>query len=66
MVEKYIKFLLAGIKLNKKCWQYDINIKKSLNPVLKENGISYVKNYLFTLNINFYPIGGVKQAILFK
>ena len=66
LINKYTKFMLVGVKLNKKCWQYDLSIKKSINPILKENGISYVKNYLFNINVNFYPIGGLKQSILFK
>jgi len=66
MINKYAKFMLFGIKLSKKCWQYDINVKKNLTPVLKDSGISYNTDYIFTLNVNFYPIGGVKQSILFK
>jgi len=66
MINKYAKFMLFGVKLDKKCWRYDINIKKTLTPVLKDTGISYNTDYIFTLNVNFYPIGGVKQSILFK
>ena len=66
MIQKYAKFIIFGIKLNKKCWQYNINFRKNINPVLKDSGISYNTNYIFTLNVNFYPIGGVKQSILFK
>jgi len=66
LINRYTKFMVGGVKLNKKCWQYDLSIKKSINPILKENGISYVKNYLFNINVDFYPIGGLKQSILFK
>lgn len=63
---KYMKYLLIGAKLNKRCWQYDFNIKKDRLPVLKDDGISYYNNYMLTFNINFYPIGGVKQTIQLK
>jgi len=66
MIQKYAKFILLGVKLNKKCWQYDISIKKNINPILKEDGASFLTDYIFSLNVNFYPIGGIKQAILFK
>jgi LPS-assembly protein len=63
MIKKYVKYFLFGIKLNKKCWQYDISLQKSRIPVLKDSGISYMNNYLFKLDVNFYPIGGVNQSI---
>lgn len=66
MIKRYPKFWLFGINMNKKCWQYDFSLKKSLTPVLKENGISYNVDYILSFNINFYPIGGLKQSILFK
>jgi len=66
IVNRYPKFWLFGINLNKKCWQYDIDFKKSIIPVLRDNGISYKDNYILNLSVNFYPIGGLKQAILFK
>ena len=66
IMNHYPKFWLFGINLNKKCWQYDVNIKKSIIPILKDNGISYKDNYVLNLSVNFYPIGGLKQAILFK
>ena len=66
MIKRYPKFWLFGINMSKKCWQYDFSFKKSLTPVLKENGISYNIDYVLSFNINFYPIGGLKQSILFK
>ena len=66
MINHYPKFWLFGVNLNKKCWQYDINLKKTITPILKDSGISYKNNYILNLSINFYPIGGLKQAILFK
>ena len=66
IINRYPKFWLFGVNLNKKCWQYDINFKKSIIPVLKDNGISYKDNYILNLSVNFNPIGGLKQAIIFK
>jgi len=66
LVNKYAKFMKLGVSLNKKCFQYDISISKNIFPVLKESGISYNKDYIFSLNVNFYPIGGIKQNFLFK
>ena len=66
MINRYPKFWMFGINLNKKCWQYDFGFKKLLTPVLKENGVSYNEDYIISFNINFYPIGGIKQSILFK
>ncbi|WP_457564507.1 LPS-assembly protein LptD [Caminibacter sp.] len=66
MENKYVKYFLFGVKLNKKCWQYDISFEKSRIPVLKDTGISYNNNYMLSLNVNFYPIGGVKQTIQLK
>jgi LPS-assembly protein len=63
---KYYKYILLGAKLNKKCWQYDFSIQKDRIPVLKEEGISYTNNYMLRFNINFNPIGGLKQTIQLK
>jgi LPS-assembly protein len=63
MINKYIKYLLLGVELNKKCWQYNISVQKSRVPVLKTNGISYMNNYILNFEVNFYPIGGLKQSI---
>jgi len=66
IINKYPKFWLAGVSLNKKCWQYDFSFKKALTPVLKESGISYNVDYILSFYVNFYPIGGLKQSILFR
>jgi len=63
---KYYKYFLFGIKLNKKCWQYDFSLQKERIPVMKDEGISYTNNYMLRFNINFYPIGGLKQTIQLK
>ena len=66
IINHYPKFWLFGVKLNKKCWQYDISFKKLLTPVLQENGISYNVDYIVSFNVNFYPLGGLKQSIIFR
>ena len=63
---RYVQYFLLGASLKKKCWKYNISIQKNRVPVLKDSGISYVNNYIFSLNINFYPIGGLKQTIQIK
>ncbi len=66
MLNKYVKYFLLGVRLNKKCWQYDLNIKKTRNPVLKESGISYRDDYTVNFMINLYPLGGVQQLFQIK
>jgi len=61
--KKYYKYFLIGASLNKKCWQYNVSFKKERIPVLKNSGISFNNNYMLIFNINFYPIGGLKQTI---
>jgi LPS-assembly protein len=66
LIYKYIKYYLLGLKLNKKCWNYDISIKNSRIPILEEDGLSYKKNLMLNININLIPLGGVNQSFLFK
>jgi len=63
---RYVQYFLFGVKLNKKCWQYNLSIQKNRIPVLTEGGISFNNNYLLSFNVNFYPIGGLKQTIQIK
>jgi LPS-assembly protein len=63
---RYVQYFLLGVQLNKRCWQYNLSIQKNRIPVLTDSGISYNNNYILSLNINFYPIGGLKQTIQIK
>ncbi len=64
--KKYIKYWLLGVKLDKKCWNYNLSFKQSRIPILEENGISYKKDNIITVNITLNPIGGVNQTFVFK
>ncbi len=66
ILNRYAKYWIVGVKLNKKCWQYDISFKKNIFPVLENSGISYKTDNIIYFYINFYPIGGVKQTFLYK
>jgi len=63
---KYWKYWLLGVKLNKKCWKYDFSIKQARIPVLENSGISYRKDNIISLNVNFNPFGGINQTFVFK
>jgi LPS-assembly protein len=63
---RYGKYWLFGVKLNKKCWDYDINFKQSRIPILEEDGISYRKDNIVTINVELKPIGGLNQTFVFK
>jgi len=64
LLNRYNKYVLFGLKKQKKCWQYDFGFKRNRIPVLKDNGISYRDDYILNFNVYFYPIGGLKQSIL--
>jgi len=65
ILNNYNKYILFGTKLNKKCWKYDISFKRNRIPMLKESGISFRDDYIFSINVDFNPIGGLRQSILF-
>jgi len=64
--QKYSKYWLLGVKLNKKCWKYDFSFKQSRIPILEEEGISYKKDNIITINVELKPIGGLNQTFVFK
>jgi len=63
---KYTKYWLVGVNLNKKCWKYDISFKHARVPVLEEDGISYRSDMIVSLSVSFNPIGGLNQTFVFK
>ncbi|ACM92454.1 putative periplasmic protein [Nautilia profundicola AmH] len=63
---RYRKYWLLGMKLNKKCWRYDLSFKQSRIPILEEDGISYRKDNIVTINVELKPIGGLNQTFVFK
>ena len=64
--KNYIKYWLLGVKLDKKCWKYNFSFKQSRIPVLEDEGISYRKDNIITVNIELKPIGGLNQTFVFK
>jgi len=66
ILQKYVKSWMVGLKLNKKCWQYDFSFKKNIFPVLEQNGISYKSDNIIYFYINFYPLGGIRQTFISK
>ena len=63
---KYIKYWLIGVKMQKRCYKYNISFKQNRIPVLENSGINYRKDNLITLSLQFYPIGGINQSFIFK
>ncbi len=66
IMNNYGKYWLFGLKLSKKCWKYDLSFKQSRIPILEENGISYKKDNIITVNVELIPIGGLSQTFVFK
>jgi LPS-assembly protein len=64
--QKYNKYWLFGVKLNKKCWDYDFSFKQTRIPILEEEGISYKKDNIISINVELKPIGGLNQTFIFK
>ena len=66
LIYKYFKYLLIGVKLNKRCWNYNISLKELRRPILTQDGVSYQKDDIINLSIELNPIGGVNQSFVFK
>jgi len=65
--QHYIKYWLFGIKFNnKRCLKYNISYKEARTPVLKESGISYLKDRIISFSIELIPLGGVNQTFILK
>ncbi len=64
--EKYIKYWMLGVSMNKKCYKYEISFKQDRVPVLETSGTNYRKDNIINLSVEFYPIGGVNQSFIFK
>ena len=66
LINKYIKYWLLGVKMQKKCYKYSFSFKQNRIPVLENSGINYKKDNIISLSLQFYPIGGVNQSFVFK
>jgi LPS-assembly protein len=63
---KYIKYWLIGVNLDKKCYKYTLSFKQNRIPVLENSGSSFKKDNIINLSVEFYPIGGINQSFIFK
>jgi LPS-assembly protein len=66
LINKYIKYWLIGINMNKKCYKYNISFKQNRVPVLENTGTSFRKDNIINLSLELYPLGGVNQSFIFK
>jgi len=66
LINKYIKYWLIGVKMQKKCYKYNFSFKQNRIPVLENSGINYRKDNIVSLSLQFYPIGGINQSFVFK
>jgi LPS-assembly protein len=63
---RYIKYWLIGVDLNKKCYKYLISFKQNRVPVLENTGTNVRKDNIVNISVEFYPLGGVNQSFIFK
>lgn len=49
-----------GIIMKKKCWSYEIDYKKEIEPIFQSNGINSKTKHSVSLTITFFPIGKIK------
>ena len=66
LINKYVKYWLVGVKMQKKCYKYNFSFKQNRIPVLENSGINYRKDNIVSLSLQFYPIGGINQSFVFK
>jgi LPS-assembly protein len=64
--DKYTKYWLFGIEMNKKCYKYNISFKQNRIPILKNSGTNFRKDNIINVSIEFYPLGGINQSFIFK
>ncbi|GAX88132.1 LPS-assembly protein [Lebetimonas natsushimae] len=63
---KYSKYWLIGVSMNKKCYKYTISFKQNRIPILESTGTNYRKDNIINLSVEFYPVGGIDQSFIFK
>ncbi len=51
-----------GLGMKKRCFNYQVSVKRETTPVLTSSGSSSVNNMVIYLSINFVPIGGINQV----
>ena len=58
--EGYTQNWEFGVKMHKKCWNYQISYKEHTTPILTSSGANSIKRRGIYLTINFTPIGGIQ------
>ncbi|MEO1942374.1 MAG: hypothetical protein ABGW77_05720 [Campylobacterales bacterium] len=63
----YKKYWLIGVKYdNHRCFRYNLTYKESRTPILTGEGADYIQDRIISLSVQFRPIGGVSQTLIFK
>jgi LPS-assembly protein len=55
-----------GIGMKKRCFSYQISVKRENTPILTSTSASSVRNFVLYLSVNFIPIGGINQSYSVK
>ena len=63
---KEVNSWYLGIKMNKKCWNYNIKFAQQKLPILTNSGASNIKQNTIYFEIEFNPIGGFEQSFMYK
>ncbi len=58
--EGYTQNWEFGVKMHKKCWNYQISYKEHTTPILTSSGANSIKRRGIYLTVNFTPIGGIQ------
>jgi lipopolysaccharide assembly outer membrane protein LptD (OstA) len=51
-----------GAGMKKRCFNYQVSVRKEITPVLTSSSSSSIHNYVIYLSVNFVPIGGINQV----
>ncbi len=63
---KIQKYWLLGISMSKQCWNYSISLKREITPVLTTDGVSGIIRKTIYFEVEFIPLGGIKQQYQLK
>jgi LPS-assembly protein len=63
---KDINSWYVGVKMSKKCWNYNIKFAQKKLPILTNSGSSNIRQNTIYLEVEFNPIGGLEQYFMYK
>jgi LPS-assembly protein len=63
---KMQKYWLLGISMRKQCWNYSVSFKRKITPILTTDGVSGIIRKTIYFEVEFIPLGGIKQQYQFK